>query len=240
MTGPHETPEFQNSVEYTVEVTFRVEGGARWQTAHRRAQRIAERLTNYATRASNVVEVHAVGGPSEGGQPITRNRVQFSEANTGRGTYGDPSKLDRWIDPDFERALDSLARANAEASARRAADRDRRQALGCANTYRHDYEAHRDCACVYCEPHRHLDCLTELASGLQFLANRCLCGQPVASIHQRCLRHRGVDVVVLEGDTDALERIAELTTQHRQPLRDAGQPTEPEPPGMDGPQLPPL
>ncbi len=240
MTGPHETPEFQNSVEYTVEVTFRVEGGTRWQTAHRRAERIAERLANNATRAAHVVEVHAVGGLCDGGEPITRDRVRFSEANTGRGTYGDPSKLDRWIDPEFERALDSLARVNAEARARRAGDRDRRRALGFANTYRRDYEAPRHCLCVYCEPHRHLDTLTGLASGLQFLTARCLCGQPVATPHQRCLGHRDVEVVVLDGDSEALQRVADLFAEHRQRLRDPEGPNPPDPPGIDGPQLPPL
>ncbi|MBW3579261.1 MAG: hypothetical protein KY462_16310 [Actinobacteria bacterium] len=240
MTAPHETPEFQHSVEYTVELTFRVEGSARWQTAYRRAERIAERLANYATRAAHVVEVHATGGPSTEGEIVTRDRVRFSEANTGRGIYGDTSKLDRWIDPEFERALDSLARANAEARARRNADRERRQAVSCPNTYRMDHEAPRDCACVYCAPGRHLDSHTGLASGVQFLTPRCLCGAPTAGWHQRCSRHRDLELVVLDGDPPDLARFADLLAREpREPDRRPEQPP-PGPPGHGGPELPPI
>lgn len=60
----HETPQFQNAVEYIVAITFTVAGGARQRTADRRAERVAERLANAAARAANVVEVAAVTGPS--------------------------------------------------------------------------------------------------------------------------------------------------------------------------------
>lgn len=240
MTAPHETPEFQHSVEYTVALTFRVDGGARWQTAYRRADRIAERLANYATRAAHVVEVHAAAGPSTEGELATRDRVRFSEANTGRGTYGDTSKLDRWIDPEFERALDSLARADAEARARRNAERERRLAIGCSNAYRMDLEVRRDCACAYCAPGRHLDSRTDLASGLQFLTPRCLCGTATADWHQRCSRHRDLELVVLDGDPPDLGRLAEVLAQQRRDPGERPEQTPPEPAGRDGPELPPI
>jgi hypothetical protein len=36
--SPHETREFTNAVEYTIQLTFVVAGGARWRTAHGRAR----------------------------------------------------------------------------------------------------------------------------------------------------------------------------------------------------------
>lgn len=237
--APHETPKCQNSVEYTVAVTFWVEGGARWQTAYGRADRMAERLANYATRAAHVVEVHAVGGPSTYGQIVSSDRIRFSQANAGLGTYGDRSKRDRWIDPEFQRALDSLAEANAQARARRNADRDRRQALGCANAYRLGYESPRQCACVYCVPARHLDSRTGLTSGLQFLSSRCICGRPAPQPPGRCGRHRTTELVVLDGDPDDLGRLADLLTDSRSPAKRQGDKTPPEPVDRDGPQQEP-
>jgi hypothetical protein len=36
--SPHETREFTNAVEYTIQLTFVVAGGARWRTAHGRGR----------------------------------------------------------------------------------------------------------------------------------------------------------------------------------------------------------
>jgi hypothetical protein len=36
--SPHETREFTNAVEYTIQLTFVVAGGARWRTAHGRTR----------------------------------------------------------------------------------------------------------------------------------------------------------------------------------------------------------
>lgn len=240
MTAPHERPEFQHAVQYTVEITFRVEGGARWQTAYRRADRIAERLANYATRAAHVVEVHATGGPSSDGEIITRDRIRFSKANIGRGTYGDTSKLDRWVDPEFARALDSLARAKAEAQARRNADRERRLTVTCRNASRMDHEARRECFCVYCTPARHLDSHGGVASGLSFLAPRCVCGQPKVGSPHRCSKHRDTEIVVLPGDPDDLRRLADLLAQRRAEPGRRPESESPDPPGGEGPELPPI
>lgn len=204
MTASHELPERQNPVEYTVALTFRVQGGAGWQTAYRRAERIAERLTNYATGAAHVVEVHATGGPSTGGEIVARDRVRFSEANTGRGIGGDGPEIDRWVAPEF---VDSLARSDA--------DRERREAVGCSNSHRSDYEIRRACACVYCTAGRKPETRTGLASAPQSLTPRCPCGTPTGGWHQRCLRHRNNDVVVLDGDPADLARLAELLQRER-------------------------
>lgn len=81
---PHERPEFQNAVVYTVAVTVRVRGGARHGTADRRAKALAERLANTAARAKDVVEATAVAGPSHAGKVFWQDPVHFAAANTGR------------------------------------------------------------------------------------------------------------------------------------------------------------
>ena len=97
---PHETPQFQNAAEYVVAITYTVAGGARRRTAERRAERVAERLANAAARAADVVEVSAVTGPtSSDGTMLIPRRVHFAAANSGQATYGDPHKLDRYLDP---------------------------------------------------------------------------------------------------------------------------------------------
>lgn len=216
MTAPHETPEFQNSVEYTIQITVTVEGGARWQTAYRRAERIAERLANHATRAAHVVEVHGLAGPSRDGEPVRRDPIRFSAANAGRGTYGDPSKLDRYIDPDFERALDSLGEVNAKEGARRRADRERRLDLACRNAYRLDFGSPARCLCVYCRPADHEHALHVGSGDADFLfGHRCLCGASAPAPHATCRRHGDHQLVVLEGDPEALERVAHRLDQRR-------------------------
>lgn len=229
MTEPHETDEFRNSTEYTVAITFRVEGGARWQTAHRRAERIAERLASAATRAAKVVEVTARGGVSQDARPLTADRVRFSGANTGHGTYGEPDKLDRYLDPEFERALASLAAANAVAKARTDADRERRRAVGCMNSFRLSWDTPAACLCAYCEPDRHLDTVTGLRSGLQFDPPRCVCGHVVTASGLRCSTHRDHELVVFDDDRDGLHRLA-------QQLRRSVPEHQPH---QDGPDLPP-
>jgi len=124
---PHETPAFQNAAEYVVAITFTVAGGARARTADGRAEGVAERLANAAARAAGVVKVAAVTGPASGdGTMLVPRRVHFSAANTGHANTGDPHKLDRYLDPEHERALASLKAANAAYRARQEADRARR------------------------------------------------------------------------------------------------------------------
>lgn len=234
MTAPHETPQFRNAAEYTVTITFRVEGGARWQTADRRARKIAERLTNHAARAAQVVEVSAVGGPSQDGKPFAPERIRFSAANSGAGSYGEPTKLGRYLDPEFERALASLAEVNAAARAVTEADQQRRQAIGCLNTYQSSSSSlpAARCLCVYCAPGEHEHALRRAEAGQPdpLRSVRCICGRAVAAAGLRCARHIGVQLVVLDGDSERLRRLAQ-----RQ------RPAEPPDPrrGVDGPELPP-
>lgn len=229
MTEPHETPEFFNSAEYTISITFRVAGGARRQTAHRRARKIAERLANAAARAAHVVEVTAAGGASSDGKPLTTERIRFSSANTGRGTNADPSKLDRYLDPEFERAVRSLDEANAAARRDIDADRERRKALGCMNTYRTSRGSDVRCLCAYCEPARHEHALDLAAADTPdpLSTPRCVCGRVVAAAGLRCSRHRGHDLAALDGDPPALQRLV-ARLQRTPPGRET-----------DGPELPP-
>lgn len=210
MTQPHETPEFRNSAEYTVTVTFRVAGGARWQTAHRHARCIAERLANHAARAAQVVEVTAVGGPSEHGRPFSPGWIRFAAANSGRGTYADPDRLDRYLDPEFERALASLADARATAADQVEADRARRQALGCLNTHQPSWRRALRCPCAYCSPGEHEHALRQSRAGEPdpLRTPRCVCGRAVTTAGQRCARHVGLELVVLDADPAPLHRLA--------------------------------
>jgi hypothetical protein len=105
-------------------------------------QAATERLANAAPRAADVVEVSAVAGFAGGdGTLLAPRRVHFSAADTRHVTYGDPDKLDRYLDPEHERALASLLAANEAYRARQRADRERRQAVGCTNTTASDYPA---------------------------------------------------------------------------------------------------
>ena len=229
--SPHETREFTNSVEYTVQLTFVVAGGARWRTGHARARRIAERLASAAARAKGVVEVRAVAGASRDGQLLTPERVCFAAANSGHGTGVDPTKLDRYLDVDHERALVSLAEANAAARVRRQADVDRRQAVGCSNPAGLVVGLARVCGCAYCRPQEHL---AARGAALETWAGdgRCLCGRPSIPPASRCSSHRGQQLVVLAGDPPELARLASRVAQLRPPDRA-------EPPGRDEPGLPP-
>ena len=212
---PHETPQFQNAAEYVVAITFTVAGGKRRQTAQRRAERVAERLANATARAADVVEVSAVTGPtSSDGTMLIPRRVHFAAANSGQATYGDPRKLDRYLDPDHERALASLREANRAYRARQEADRERREAVGCANTHRVGLPGdRRPCDCVYCRPDDHLAARELAAKGSHwFTPPSCLCGTPTPA-GGRCLRHRDVHIVVIDGDPEALQQLAE-TTRH--------------------------
>jgi hypothetical protein len=208
MAEPHTAPTFTNAVTHTVAVTFTVAGGARHGTADRRARAIAERVTGYTARAAGVVEVSAVAGPSADGEIVSRRRVNFREANTGSGTYADPGKLDRYLDPDHELALRSLAAANAAYRERQAAERERRGAVGCRNSY--SLAAASPCACVYCDPESHYAAVLEFRSSghCPFVEYRCLCGTPVHALGQRCGMHRDRTIVVLDGDGSALQLLA--------------------------------
>lgn len=234
MTAPHETPEFFNSTEYTVSITYRVDGGARWQTAHRRARKVAERLANAAARLAAVVEATAVGGASSDGTLLSTERIRFAAANTGLGTHGEPDKLDRYLDPEFERALQSLAEANAVARKSTEADRERRQDLGCLNTRRLASQLPLRCLCVYCEPAAYEHALQRAETGTPdpLRTPRCICGRAVAAAGLRCSRHRGHELVVFDGDTPALQRLARrLHVDRPAPGRDLGGPELP-PPGL--------
>lgn len=210
---PHETPQFQNAVEYIVAITFTVAGGARQRTADRRAERVAERLANAAARAANVVEVAAVTGPSSSdGTMLVPRRVHFAAANTGHATHAELQKLDCYLDPEHERALRSLRAANEAYRARQDADRKRRQAVGCANAYRVGLPGdRRSCACAYCRPDDHL-VARELAENDShwFTPLACVCGTPTPT-GGRCMHHRSVELVVIEGDPQALRQLPEAS-----------------------------
>jgi hypothetical protein len=230
--SPHETREFTNAVEYTIQLTFVVTGGARWRTAHARARRIAERLANTAARAKGVVDVRAVAGASHDGQLLTPERVCFDAANSGHGAGVDPSKLDRYLDPDHERALASLAEANATARVRRQADFDRRCAIGCSNPAGLGPGLARPCRCAYCRPDEHLEVRAETHK-TWVNGGRCPCGRPSAPPASGCRPHRGQQLIVLDGDPPELTRLAAHLARSHAPDR-------PQPPsGRDERGLPP-
>jgi hypothetical protein len=228
----HEAREFTNSVEYTVQLTFVVAGGARWRTAHARARRIAERLANTAARTKGVVDVRAVAGASHDGQLLTPERACFEAANSGHSTGVEPSKLDRYLDPDHERALASLADANAAARARRRADFERRQAIGCSNPAGLGPGLARPCCCAYCRPEEHLEVRAEAHEPGED-GGRCLCGRPSAPAAFGCRPHRGQQLVVLDGDPPELPRLAARIARAHTADR-----TQPQP-GRDEAGLPP-
>ena len=232
---PYETPEFHNSVEYTIAVTFVVAGGARWGTAYRRARRIVERLANTAARAKGVVDVKAIAGASQKGEMTAPERVCFEAANAGRATNADPTKLDRYLDPDHQLALAALAQDNAAARARIRADQQRRAAVGCTNPWQNPAAELRSCACVYCQPAVHLDDLDPHWRTDDAVPPRCACGRQYSAPRGACAGHREHRLVLLDRDPAELERLAALWPHHPSPER-------PGPDGRDGreePGLPP-
>jgi hypothetical protein len=210
---PHEDAAFANSVVYTVAVTVRVRGGTRALTAQRRAAAIAERLANHAARAKDALEVTVRAGPSRDGEMAYPQPVTFSAANTdgpsGDTPRGDPPKFDRYRDPDFERALASLAEHNAAYRTWQDADRQRRREVDCANVERRGGVRGR-CGCVYCEPDDHYLArqVAATAGPRAWETPPCICRRH-SSAGRRCLRHRDVVVVALDGDSDALWVLAD-------------------------------
>jgi hypothetical protein len=232
----HEAREFANSVEYTVQITFVVAGGARWRTAHARARKVAERLANTAARAKGVVEVHAVAGAGRNGELPAPERVCFEAANSGHGTNAEPAKLDRYLDPDHERAVTSLEEANAAARARQQADRNRRQEIGCANPSQLTLGLGRPCGCAYCRPIEHL-AARRPASGSApggHASQRCRCGRAVDMADPGCRSHRDRQLVVLDGDPPELVRLAADVARGDPPRPGRDQSSRP-----DGPDLAP-
>lgn len=230
---PYETDEFRHAAEFTVTVTFVVAGGARRETAGRRARKLVERLANVAARAKGVVDVRAVAGASRKGEIAAPERVCFEAANTGRATNADPTKLDRYLDPDRHLALAALAQDHAAARARIEADRQRREAVGCANPWQNPTVGLDGCGCVYCQPAVHLDDLDPHVRSGRGDTPRCACGReatvPVAS----CVGHRDHRLVLLDGDPPELERLAAIWSHHPPPNR-------PGPDGRHGPAGPGL
>jgi hypothetical protein len=231
--SPHEACEFTNAVEYTLTLTFVVAGGARWRTAHGRARTVAERLANTAARVKGVVDVRAVASASRDGELLAPERVCFEAANSGHGTNAEPGKLDRYLDPDRERALVSLAESHAAARVWQQADRDRRGAIGCVNPSQLVAGLGRACGCAYCRPDEHLDgrqqpsSLADASGG-----ERCLCGRRLDVPGPGCGSHRGQQLLVLDGDPSELVHLAVVVAGSRLP--DRGRP-----PGPGGPALPP-
>lgn len=210
MTAAYERSEFRNAVSWTVTITFVVAGGARADTARGRAEKVAGRIVSAAARLAGVVEVRAVAGPSSGREeftPLAPRRVVFDAANTGR---------DRYLDPDRERALASLAEANAAYRSRERADDQRRRELGCVNTGRSRSDPLRlSCECVYCAPAQFLAGLTTPypdASPHPIDRPRCVCGadadHPLGQ--RRCERHRSVRIVVVDGDPESVAEAARV------------------------------
>lgn len=219
MAEAHETPEFRNAVEYTVATTFIVAGGARQGTAERRARKVAERLTAVAARTAQVVEVTARGGVSDRGEISWPSPVRFDGANSGRGTHAEPDHLTRYLAPEHERALQSLAAANAAYRDRQRADEARRAAVGCSNANRTRLSPARSCDCVYCEPEEHAaDArLDEPDGDNPYRVYHCLCGATVPAPASRCLAHRNVVLVVLDGDPGVLSVLAERDHARQRP-----------------------
>ncbi len=207
MTGAHETPGFQHSEEYTLTLTFVVEGGARIDTARHRAERIAGQVASAAARLGGVVEVTARGGGSSNGRVYWEHPVAFAKANTRGGGSG----LTRYIDPERERAFHDLAHANRASEDRSRGDRARRESLGCSNA--HPFDRTHVCGCCYCRPrlHRELaDCRRE--PGADPAADRlCPCGADPGPAADRCTRHTRTQLVPLPSDPPDLRQYVQLT-----------------------------
>ena len=206
----HEQPAFANAATYTVAVTYTVAGGARPATAKRHARKLAARLADVAARAARAVEVTAMAGPSRDGQLTWAQPVRFDAANTDPTSHTHSERLPRYLDPDHEWALASLADANAAARTRRDADQQRRATVGCRNIHPSGLEpGPRPCRCVYCQPDAHLTARRAPTPPGPFDALRCLCGAGVAAAGQRCRSHTDTAVVVLDGDPPALRLLAD-------------------------------
>jgi hypothetical protein len=206
MGEPHRDPRFTNSATYRIEVTVTVAGGARPATAHRRVVRVAERLANAAARDADVVDATVTLGPMSAGHgPAWTSPVSFAAANTGPAADGEPPRLARYLDPDHERAIESLSSANAAYRRRCDTDRERRLEVGCANPNRAlGHMGWRACRCVYCEPHRHFELAVHPADGSPVL---CRCGTAV----EDCRRHLDARLAVVDGDDQVLAELVELT-----------------------------
>jgi hypothetical protein len=195
-------------------LTFVVDGGEAGHTSHARARKVAERLASTAARAKGVVDVRAVAGASRDGVVLTPERVCFEAANSGRGTGVDPTRLDRYLDPDHERALASLAEANAAARVRRQADFERRRAIGCSNPAGLGPGLARPCRCAYCRPAEHLE-VRAAAQEPRADGGRCLCGRDSTPPAFGCRPHAGQQLVVLDGDPPELTRLAARAARSR-------------------------
>lgn len=208
---PHDTPAFQHAAEYTIAVTFVVAGGKRPRTADQRAHRVFEQIANYTARLGHVVEVTAAGGASTDGTVTWPTPVRFAAANSGPTAVGS-DKLARYVDCERDRALSSLAEANAVQRARRETDRQRRTAVSCHNTNQPFLDGDRRCRCVYCDPEAHLLAIRAAQRGDpdRFVEHRCLCGRPVTQAGQRCTAHRDTELTVLSGDPAALQLLPDL------------------------------
>jgi hypothetical protein len=234
MASAHKDPRFTNSVEYTVTLRLRIAGGVKERTAQRWAQQAAQRLTGAAARLRHVVEVTATYGYTDGEGEVTWPRpVYFGEANSGPTSPGDPVLLSRYVDPDHQRALASLAAVNAAHRERRSADLARRSEVGCRNALPL-ITAPRVCDCVYCDTpgHAAAEGNERAHPGNPHNEPRCVCGQPVAVHADRCTRHRDATVVVLDGDHPDLTRLAAIAPPGRK------QPASEQPP-PSGPHAPP-
>ena len=206
MPKPRETDAFCNAV------TFTVAGGARPGNAERPAMKVARRLTDTA-RASGVADVTGMGDRSGRGEISRARPIPFADANTGHGTAGDPGLLERYLDPDHERALHLLRAANARYRACEQADRQRRIAAGCRNSYPSLLGRRAYCTGAYCQP------ALQLASAQSeqehcvspFNETGCVCGRHVVHGLDRCDEHRDVQLVVLDSDPDELGRLADET-----------------------------
>jgi hypothetical protein len=209
-TPPHESPEFTNASEFTVTITFTVAGGARRQTAERRARKTAARLADAATRISGVVEVSARGGVSYDRKPSWPSPIYFSAANSGFAAPTAPQRMSRYVAPEHEQALQSLAAANAAFRERQRDDEQRRRAVGCSNAQRAPYGLQPNgCACAYCRPGEHaLDAMVHDDAGPnRWRTYRCLCGVAVSTPGGRCVAHRGVELILLAGDPADLAQL---------------------------------
>lgn len=215
MTAPHETDRFRHAATYTVTLMVTVAGGVRPATAHRRAEKVAGQIASAAARLADVVDVHARAGlTGTHGQVLAPRPVRFAAANSGHGTRVDPDRLDRYLDPDHERALTSLAHAEARHREHERADLRRRRAVGCANAGRLGLVALADCPCVYCVPQCHLDALPPGDGVGPTLAPRCICGVRTDTPGRRCTTHQRTPIVVLDEDAETLTLLADGLEAH--------------------------
>jgi hypothetical protein len=193
----HEDDRFRNAATVTVAITFIVAGAARIGTARHRARRIAARLADTTVRGADVVQVHAVIGRSDSASSLP---LSFASTNTALDPAGTTGR--RWIDPDHERAVRSLAAADAVGRIRATAEANRRLAVGCGN--RTVLSRNPSCPCVYCRPAEHLHARTDDPIAHE-TPSMCLCGRP-ATDHRYL--HDDVRIVVLATDADELHDLA--------------------------------